>query len=186
MLCKNNESGMRECDKFWKEKSEIQSTWDKKYILKYKPDNSIYTSIMKFRYIEDYKKMKKLDEMLYRIVYRMNNNNQPFYDYDKQLDFICELKEETRKLEKFVKNCNFLNIDYDDGEVFLHKFWNINTFLANGKHIKIIFAKLLRVLENSEEDGFPEFLYVMLKKGICPSLKKIYDELIQRGILDLE
>ena len=38
MLCKNNESGMRECDKFWKAKSEIQNTWDKKYILKYKPD----------------------------------------------------------------------------------------------------------------------------------------------------
>ena len=47
--------------------------------------------------------MKRLDDMLYRIVYRMNNINQPFYDYDKQLDFICELKEETRKLEKFVK-----------------------------------------------------------------------------------
>ena len=24
MLCKNNESGMRECDKFWKAKSEIK------------------------------------------------------------------------------------------------------------------------------------------------------------------
>ena len=44
MLCKSNESGMRECDKFWKVKSEIQSTWEKKYILKYKPDDSIYTS----------------------------------------------------------------------------------------------------------------------------------------------
>ena len=33
MLCKNNERGMRECDKFWKEKSEIQSTWEKIHIL---------------------------------------------------------------------------------------------------------------------------------------------------------
>ena len=75
-FCKINERGMRDCDKCWKGKSEVQSYWDKKYILKYKPDDSIYTSIMKFRYIEDYKKMKRLDDMLYRIVYRMNNINQ--------------------------------------------------------------------------------------------------------------
>ena len=44
MLCKNNESGMRECDKDWKARSEIQSTWEKIHILKYKPSDSIYTS----------------------------------------------------------------------------------------------------------------------------------------------
>ena len=48
MPCKDNESGMRECDKDWKARSEIQSTWEKKYILTYKPTDSIYTSIMKF------------------------------------------------------------------------------------------------------------------------------------------
>ena len=67
MLCKNNERGMRECDKDWKAKSEIQSTWEKIYFLLYKPDDSIYTSIMKFRYIEDYEKMKKINIKLWQI-----------------------------------------------------------------------------------------------------------------------
>ena len=78
MFCKRNERGMRDCDECWKGRSEVQSTWEKKYILKYKPAGSIYTSIMKFRYIEDYKKMKKLNEKMREIVKKMDKRNQPF------------------------------------------------------------------------------------------------------------
>ena len=64
MLCKNNEIGMRERDKERKARIEIQSTWEKIYILKYKSSDSIYTSIMKFRYVEDYEKMRIINKML--------------------------------------------------------------------------------------------------------------------------
>ena len=181
MLCKNNESGMRECDECWKGRSEVQSTWEKIYILLYKPDDSIYTSRMKFRYIEDYKKMRRISKMLYKIVKMMDNNNQPTDTYERQRDFIYKLYEETRNLEKLVKKCNFFNIDYDDGKVFVNKFWSINTFLANGKRIKSIFGRLLRVFKYYYDD-----LYYILKKEICPSLKKNYHELLRRGMLDLD
>ena len=78
-----------------------------KYILKYKPADSIYTSIMKFRYIEDYEKMRRINKMLYKIVKMMDNTNQPTVTYKKQKDFIYKLYEETRNLEKLVKKCNF-------------------------------------------------------------------------------
>ena len=86
---------MRDCDECWKGRSEVQSTWEKKYILKFKPYGSIYTSIMKFRYIEDYKKMRRINKMLYKIVKMMDNTNHPFVSYKKQKDFIYKLYEET-------------------------------------------------------------------------------------------
>ena len=105
MLCKNNESGMRECDKFWKEKSEIQNTWEKIHTLTYKPADSIYTSIMKFRYIEDYEKMKKIN-MLYEIT-KMMGTLPKFYSKDR-IDFIYEMEEEIKNLLQLVKKCYFL------------------------------------------------------------------------------
>ena len=183
MLCKNKESGMKEHNKDWKAKSEIQSTWDKIHILTYKPFDSIYTSIMKFRYIEDYKKMKKINKMLCEIVKKMDNTNQLFGGHDSPCDFTNELNEETRNLNKLVKKCIFFNIDYDDGKVFLMKFWSINTFLANGKNIDFIFGRQLRYLKNAH---YYAELYYILKKEICPSLKKIYHELLRRGMMDLD
>ena len=56
MSSKKIEMRMKEYIKDWKARSEIQSTWEKIHILKHKPSDSIYTSIMKFRYIEDYEK----------------------------------------------------------------------------------------------------------------------------------
>ena len=155
------------------------------HILTYKPTDSIYTSIMKFRYIEDYKKMKKINKMLYEIVNKMDNTKQPTYDYRRQCDFIYKLDDETRKLEKLVKKCNFFNIDYDDGEVFVMKFWSINTFLANGKRINFVFRRLLGHLKDYGDQDDSD-LYYILKKEICPSLKKIYHELLRRGMLDLD
>ena len=186
MLCKSNERGMRECDKFWKVKSEIQSTWDKIYILKYKPFYGIYTSIMKFRYIEDYKKMRRINEILGKIFEMMDDIYQPTISYKKQIDFIYKIYEETRKLEKLVKKCYFFDVDYDDGQVFLNKFKNINILLSNGEILNIIFKRLLRNLKYSVYDRDCENLYKMLKKEIYPSLNKIYHELHRRGIFHLE
>ena len=117
MFCTNKVNKMRECDKDWKAKEEIQSSWEKKYILTYKPTDSIYTSRMIFRYIEDYEKMKKIDNIY---LYLLSKG---------QFDFIYELEEETKKLLELVKKCNFLNIDYDDGIVFENKFLDIFYFL---------------------------------------------------------
>ena len=182
MLCKNNESGMRECDEFWKEKNEIQSTWEKIYILKYKPDDSIYTSIMKFRYIEDYEKMKKINKMLYEITKMMDNTNIPKFSSKDRINFIYELEEEIKNLLQLVKKCYFFNIDYDDGIVFVNKFCSINTFLANRENINFSFRKLLSKLKYTAYDGFLSNLYDILEKEIYPSLKKIYKELRGRGI----
>ena len=43
---------------------------------------------MKFRYLEDYKKMKKLNEMLREIIRKMNNQNHSFNNYMKMEKFI--------------------------------------------------------------------------------------------------
>ena len=51
MSSKKIEMRIKEYNKDWKARSEIQSTWEKTHILTYKPIDSIYTSIMKFRYI---------------------------------------------------------------------------------------------------------------------------------------
>ena len=107
MLCESNERGMREWDEFWKEKIEIQSTWEKIDILKYKPDDSIYTSIMKFRYIEDYEKMKKINKMLYEITKMMDNTNIQKFSYKDRINFIHELEEEIKKIVTISKKVLF-------------------------------------------------------------------------------
>ena len=182
MLCKNNERGMRDCDECWKGRSEVQSTWEKIYILKYKPDDSIYTSIMKFRYIEDYEKMKKINKMLYEITKMTDNTNISKFSYKDRIDFIYELEEEIQNLLQLVKKCYFFNIDYDDGKVFENKFCSINTFLDDRENLNLNFRRLLSKLKYSAYDGFSSYLYDILEKEIYPSLKKIYKELRGRGI----
>ena len=186
MLCKNNESGMRECNEFWKEKIEIQSTWEKIYILKYKPDDSIYTSIMKFRYIEDYEKMKKINKMLYEITKMMDNTNISKFSSKDRINFIYELEEEIKNLLQLVKKCYFFNIVYDDGIVFVNKFCSINTFLANRENINFSFRKLLSKLKYSAYDGFSSHLYDIFEKEIYPSLKKIIKNCVEEVYINLE
>ena len=180
ILCKNNESGMRKCDEFWKVKSEIQSTWDKIYILKYKPDDNIYTSIMKFRYIEDYEKMKKINKMLYEIT-KMTGTLPKFSSKDR-IDFIYEMEEEIKNLLQLVKECYFFNIDYDDGKVFENKFCSINNFIKDRENLNLNFRKLISKLKYSDHDGSSSYLYDILEKEFYPSFKKIYKELRGRGI----
>ena len=177
-------------DEHWRGRSEVQSTWEKKYIVKMNPKTSSggklfdLPCIMKFRYIEDYEKMKKLDEKIGKIIRNMDNDNvkQEYKNYFQAKDFVYELYHETKDLEEFVKECYFFNVDYDHGIFYLIKFCNIIAFLANGDCVYEFFNYLLFRLEHSCYVD----LYEYLEKDICPALIKIYGELLQRGLLNLE
>ena len=59
---------------------------------------------MRFKFLEDYQKMKKLNEMLGKIYDKMHNERQPFCGkYEIVRDFVYELYNEIRDLEEFVK-----------------------------------------------------------------------------------
>ena len=138
---------------------------------------------MKFKYLEDYQKMKKLDEKLAKINSKMDNREQPFgYGYQKVKDFVYELHNEMRDLEKFVKKCNCLKVDYDDGRFYTIKFFGTNTFIAQAEFKFDVFNRFLNYLGEKEYDD----VYENLKNDIIPRLLKIYDSLIQRGLLSLD
>ena len=48
-----------------------------------------------------------------------------------------------------MEECNFLNVDFDDGLCFEHKFFNISLYLLNGNknHVEFIFGRLLKRFE---------------------------------------
>ena len=172
----------------WRGRYEQSNMEGKKYIIKYKPKNDFERNLndapckMKFKYLEDYQKMKKLQEKLAKINRKMDNRNQPFGSgYRVVKDFVYELYEEMLDLEEFVKKCNFLKVDYDDGRFYTIRVWSINTFLAQGDHKFEVFNSLLGCLLEREYLD----LYENLKNDICPRLLKIYDSLIQRGLLSL-
>ena len=172
----------------WRGRYEQSIIEGKKYIIKYKPKNNFERYLndapckMKFKFLEDYQKMKKLQEKLAKINRKMDNRNQPLGSGCRIVkDFVYELYEEMLDLEEFVKKCNFLKVDYDDGRFYTIKFWSINTFLAQGDHKFENFNSLLGYLLEREYLD----LYENLKNDICPRLLKIYDSLIQRGLLSL-
>ena len=113
MRCKEKDiiikmvNNFRDCDENWRGRSELQSNWDKKYILKYKPYGSNYTSIMKFRYLEDYKKMKKINGLLDGILVKMYNSNHLSFTLHEIKKIIFELEEETVCLLNFIKKMQF-------------------------------------------------------------------------------
>ena len=184
-FCKSNERGMRDWDKSWKGKGEVQSYWEKIYILKYKPADSIYTSIMKFRYLEDFEKMKKINKMTGKILLLMKNANKGLGGYSKER-YIYLLKERLLGILSFFKECNFLNVDFDDGICFEHKFFNIRHYIINGdkNHVEFIFGRLLKQFKDWYDIDGVDFggFYHDLKYKIMPSLVKIRDELLKRGI----
>ena len=92
------------------------------------------------------------------------------------------MEEEIKKLLQLEKSVIFFNIDYNDGIVFVNKFFSINTFLAIRENINFSFRKLLSKLKYSAYDGFSSYLYDILEKVVYPSLKKIYKELRRRVI----
>ena len=159
----------------WRGRSEHQNMWGKTYVIKYNPKSLFgskvfeYPCIMKFRYLEDYENMKKLNEKMGKINRKMDNRNQSYFNYFQVKDFVYELYYETLDLEEFVKKCNFLNVDYNDGRFYTTKFWSINTFLAQGDHKFEVFNSLLRCLLESHYLD----LYENLKNDICPILLNI-------------
>ena len=134
---------------------------------------------MKFKYLEDYKKMKKLDKKLAKINRKVDNRNQSYFSYQEVKDFVYELYEEMLDLEEFVKKCEFFKVDHDDGRFYTIKFYNTNIFLEEGKRKFEVFNTLLYCLAKS---GYND-LYENLENDICPALLKIYDSLIQRGLI---
>ena len=151
-------NNFRDCDENWRGRNEVQSTWEKKYILKYKSEKSIYTSIIKFRYLEDYKKMRKVNKMLGNILEYLENaeayNTRIITSWFKNEFMYIELAtKELNKLKDYVRDCNFLNVDYDDGEVFKSRFKFIFDLLKKDKFFpetgKYYFTKMLR------EDIYP-------------------------------
>ena len=84
-------------------------------------------------------------------------------------------------LEEFVKECNFLKVDYDDGRFYTIKVFATNTFLAQAEVKFRIFNRFLKYLREEYVD-----VYEMLKYDIIPTLLKINDSLLQRGLLSLD
>ena len=125
--------------------------------------------------------MKKLDEILCKIVKKRDKSNHPIDYYKNQIDFVYELEEETRNLLNKVQNCNFFYVDYHDGIVFSNKFSSIYDFLSNGNKIDHSFRKLISEM-GWGFDGMSMCLHVILEKEIIPKLNKIYKELLKRGI----
>ena len=112
----------------------------------------------------------------------MDKSNQPIgYYFKNHIDFVYELEEETRNLLNIVQNCNFFNVDYHDGVVFVNKFSSIYDFLSNGNKIDHSFRKLSSKM-GCGLDGMSTDIHDILEKEIIPKLKKIYNELQGRGI----
>ena len=176
-LSKSNVKPMHECDEQWKGKSEIQSTWEKIYTLYCEPRDIFgkrifeHACFMKFRYIEDYEKLKKIDKMLGKILILLQNANKGLGGYSEER-YIYKLKESLINILSFLEECNFLNVDFDDGKCF------------DKKHVEFIFGRLLKRSEYyCDIDGADIFgLYHDLKEKIIPLLVKIRDELLKRGI----
>ena len=172
----------------WKGRVEQSVIEGKRYIIQFEPKTLLGSylfdtpCIMKFKFLEDYQKMKKLDERLGKLNRKMNNEKQPFYEnYQTVKDFVNELYNEMLDLEEFVKECNFLKVDYDDGRFYTIKFFATNTFLAQAEVKFRIFNRFLKYLREECVD-----VYEMLKCDIIPTLLKINDSLLQRGLLSLD
>ena len=140
----------------WKGRVEQSVIEGKKYILKLEPKSPLggylfdTPCIMKFRFLEDYVKMKKLNETIGKIYYKMHNERQPFYkNYETVKDFVNELYSEMLDLEEFVKECNFVKVDYDDGRLFLTKFFATSTFLSEAEEKFHIFYRFLKYLKKN-------------------------------------
>ena len=169
MLCKSIERGMRECDKFWKEKSEIQSTWEKIFTLYCEPKDIFgqriyeYACFMKFRYFEDYKKMKKLNIMLGKLFIIIGNER-----------YIDEMKKKIKNISNLLEEANFLNVDFDDGLCFRYKFSNIKNYINDLDELK--YKDLRKHFIFSDEEKYYELTEIM------SSLLKIRNESLKRGI----
>ena len=123
--------------------------------------------------------------MLGKILILMKSVNKGLGGYSEER-YIYVLKERLLYILSFLKKCNFLIVDFDDGICLEYKFFNINHYIFNGdkKHVEFIFGRLLKYFAYlKDNDGVDIFgLYHDLKEKIIPLLVKIRYELLRRGI----
>ena len=150
----------------WKGGVEQSVIEGKHFITKYSPKTPLGSylcdtpSIMRFKYLEDNEKLKKVNNMIGNVLHKLSYERIP-----KRLELVRELEE----LEEFVKKCNFLKIDYDDGRLFRTKFYTINIFLAEGEDKFPLFDKYE---ERSCDEDYANMLD-LLDYDIIPKVLKL-------------
>ena len=162
-------------DETWKGRSVAQSNWDKKYILETK-----YGSINnRNSYMEDYEKMKKIEDKLDSIL-EIICNTFSYPGYMVMDDYIMKMKKETKKMEKLLKECYFFEVD---------DFYAIKYFLYNRDMLKYDYERILKILieyEHLYEVDYINDHYEIFKKEIWPKIIKIKDVLLRRAIYKMK
>ena len=123
---------------------------------------------MRFKYYEDYEKLKKINKMLGKILYKLYNErgfNCRFLMYD---------------LLRFVKRCKFTKIDYDDGRFFKTKFFCINKFLAQGEEEFPLMKNFNEYGYDKENEVYVK-MYEFFENDVFPAIVEIYNSLVERG-----
>ena len=159
----------------WKGRAEQSEIEGKKFIIKYSPKDifgkNVYDTpcIMIFKYREDYEKLKKVNKMIGNILQKLSFERVP------------KCPKLLRELEKFVRKCNFLKIDSDDGRFFRTKFSAINSFLIEGEYNFDLFNKYK---EHPSDVDYGNILD-LLDYDIIPKVLKIKDLLEQIGLFPI-
>ena len=154
----------------WKGRAEQSVIEGKHFVIKYSPKtlfgNRLYDTPckMRFKYREDYEKLKVVNKMIGNILHKLSFERIP-----KRLELVRELEE----LENFVEKCNFLKIDYDDGRLI-----RTNLFLAEGEEGFPLFDRWPE--RPCDEDYLNMFL--VLQSDIIPKVFEINNLLVQRGL----
>ena len=164
--------------KHWKGRTEQSVIEGKHYIIKYSPKSLLggylcdTPCIMRFKYREDYEKLKIVNKMIGNILHKLSFERIP-----KRLKLVRELEE----LENFVEKCNFTKIDYDDGRLFRTKFYATNLFLEEGEENFPLFDKWPE--RPCNEDYLN--MFILLHEDIIPKVNKINKLLVQRGLFSI-
>ena len=108
--------------------------------------------------------MRKIDKMLGKLKIIIGNES-----------YIYEMKKRILNISKLLEEANLLNVDFDDGLCFEHKFSNINDYINILDELK--YRDLRKHFIFSDDNKYYE-----LTEIIMPSLVKIRDELLKRGI----
>ena len=124
---------------------------------------------MIFKYREDYEKLKKVNKMIGNILHKLSFERIP------------KCPKLLRELEKFVRKCNFLKIDYDDGRFFRTKFSDINSFLIEGEYNFDLFNKYK---EHPSDVDYGNILD-LLDYDMIPKVLTIKDLLEQIGLFPI-
>ena len=133
----------------WRGRAEQSTIEEKHYIIRYSPKTPLGSkvfetpAIKRFKYREDYKKLKKVDKIIRLLLDELDNERG--LKCLRILDY----------LENFVEKCNFTKIDYDDGRLFRTKFYLTNIFLAEGGED---FSLMREIEEDAKDVSLNKFL----------------------------